>query len=88
MQTFYPSLMSTTSILGLLSTTIGEEFGTVILGSRANFFQVLTDAWEFDLVVVLVQSWSGIGLGTGLDCAWDYRGELVGLALYDGETCS
>ena len=88
MQTFFPCLISTTSILGLLSTTIGEEFETVIPGSRGNFFQVLTNAWEFDLVAVLVQSWSGIGLGTGLDCAWDYRGELVGLALHDGEACS
>ena len=88
MQTFFPSLISTTSILGLLSTTIEKEFGTVIPGSWANFFQVLTDAWEFDLVAVLVQSWSGIGLGIGLDCTWDYRGESVGLALQDGAACS
>ena len=88
MQTFFPSLISTTSILGLLSIAIEEEFGTVIPVSRANFFQVLIDAWEFVLVAVLVQSWSGIGLRTGLDCTWDCRGESVGLALQGGVSCS
>ena len=88
MQTFFLSLISTTSILGLLSITIEEEFGTVIPGSWAYFFQVLTNAWEFDLVAVLVQCWSGLGLRTSLDCTWDCKEESIGLALQDGISCS
>ena len=72
-------------MLGLLSTTIGEEFGIGLPGSRANFFQVRMDICEVDLVTVFVQSCNGSGLGLWLERVEDCRGEHSDLTLSDGE---
>ena len=82
---FLPSLISNNSMLGLLSTTIREEFGIGLPGSRANFFQVRMDICEVDLFTVFVQSCNGSGLGLGLERAKDCRGEHSDLTLSDGE---